>query len=190
MPQPLLAESSRDPFEVFDVPRRFAQDRAGLQRRFLELSRALHPDRFARATEEIRQASLERMGLVNEAYRLLTDRNAVREHLLFEAGLAGKSVRSPEDLVLAERWFELQEQVMELDDPRAPVEQFGGELQALLVSGQDLMQSLEKKFDAGGESGSEAAETLRAMSAAAQKGNTLRSMLRDVERLKARLGLG
>ncbi len=172
------------------MPRRFAQDRAALQKRFLDLSRALHPDRFARAPEGVRQASLERMGLVNEAYRLLTDRNAVRDYLLAEAGIAGKPVRSMDDLELAERWFELQEQVMELDDPREPVEKFAGELQLLIVSSQERMQELEKKFDAGEESGSEAAETLREMSAAAQRGNTLRSMLRDVERLKARVGLG
>lgn len=190
MPQPLHAGAVRDPFEAFQAPRRFAQDRAAIQKRFLDLSRALHPDRFARAPEAIRQASLERMGLVNEAYRLLTDRNAVREYLLAESGIAGKPVRSPEDLELAERWFELQEQVMELDDPCEPIAKFAAELQALIGSAQERMQELEKKFDAGEESGREAAETLREMSAAAQKGNTLRSMLRDVERLKARVGLG
>jgi len=190
MPQPLEAGAHRDPFEAFQVPKRFAQDRAVLQKRFLDLSRALHPDRFARASEAIRHASLERMGLVNEAYRLLTDRTALREYLLTEAGLAGKPVRSMDDLELAERWFELQERVMELDDPREAISKFAAELEGLIAQAQDRMQELEKKFDAGEESGNEAAETLREMSAAAQKGNTLRSMLRDVERLKARLGLG
>jgi molecular chaperone HscB len=190
MPQPLQSGTVRDPFEAFQAPRRFAQDRAALQKRFLDLSRSLHPDRFARASEAIRQASLERMGLVNEAYRLLTDRNAVREYLLAEAGLAGKPVRSMDDLELAERWFELQEQVVELDDPREPIEKFAAGLQALIAQAQERMQELEKKFDAGEGSGHEAPETLREVSAAAQKGNTLRSMLRDVERLKARVGLG
>ena len=85
MPQPLAPGEGRDPFEVLQVPRRFAQDRTALQRRLLELSRALHPDRFARATEVVRQASLDRMGLVNESHRLLADRDAIRIKVRFAA---------------------------------------------------------------------------------------------------------
>ena len=185
-PQPLVVGAGRDPFEAFQVPRRFAQDRAALQKRLLELSRALHPDRFVRASPELRQASLDRMGLVNEAYRLLTDREAVRELLLSEAGFVGKGTRTAAELDFAERWFEIQEQVMDSESPQELVADFEGEIRSRLQSIEAQVKSLEDRFDSEGSSG----EALRELSTIVQSANTMRSLFRDVERLKARVGLG
>ena len=40
---------TEDYFSLLGLPRQFALDPADLERRFRELSRTLHPDRFARA---------------------------------------------------------------------------------------------------------------------------------------------
>ena len=191
MPQPLAPGEGRDPFEVLQVPRRFAQDRAALQRRLLELSRALHPDRFARSGEMVRQASLDRMGLVNESHRLLVDRDAIRNYLFRQAGLDGKPVASPEDLELAERWFELQEQVTEMNDPGPALVSFLAELKEWIADVDGRIRELEGAFDRSVDTDGgavDARKALEEMSAAARRGNTLRSMVRDVERLMARMG--
>lgn len=62
-----------DPFALLGVPRRFDLDLGALEKTHRELSRALHPDRFATAGASERRASLEKMASVNEAWRVVRD---------------------------------------------------------------------------------------------------------------------
>jgi len=62
-----------DHFETLGLPRRFALDLPDLERRYRDLSRELHPDRFATAPPEERRAALERSTALNDAYRILKD---------------------------------------------------------------------------------------------------------------------
>ncbi len=78
-----------DPFEVFGVPRRYDVDLAEIGRVHRELSRALHPDRFAGAGASERRRSLERATEVNHAFRVLED-PVRRAEAMFE--LAGVPV--------------------------------------------------------------------------------------------------
>ena len=71
-----------DYFEVLGLPRRFAVDRAELERNYLERSRAVHPDRLA---GEGRSGGSEAAGQameVNQAYRTLRRDLPRAEHLL------------------------------------------------------------------------------------------------------------
>jgi molecular chaperone HscB len=67
---PTLAQ---DYFSVFDLPRRLNIDTAALQRAFYAKSRDVHPDRFASASPEKQQWSLEQTSLLNDAFRALKD---------------------------------------------------------------------------------------------------------------------
>ena len=62
-----------DPFALLGVPRRFDLDLGALEKTHRELSRALHPDRFAQAGASERRESLEKMASVNEAWRIVRD---------------------------------------------------------------------------------------------------------------------
>lgn len=62
-----------DPFETLGLPRRYEVDPADLEKRYRELQRALHPDKFAQAPAADRRAALSRAVTVNEAYRTLRD---------------------------------------------------------------------------------------------------------------------
>jgi len=76
-----------DHFAVMGLPRRFGLDPAALERRHKELSRHLHPDRFARAEPRERLISLERSTRVNDAWRALRDERSRAEYLLRLRGL-------------------------------------------------------------------------------------------------------
>ncbi len=65
--------SHLDPFELLGTPRRFDVDVSSLEKTHRELSRALHPDKFAQATASERRAALEKAASVNEAWRTLRD---------------------------------------------------------------------------------------------------------------------
>lgn len=76
-----------DPFETLGVEPRFDLDRAALELRHRELSKALHPDRYAGAPAAERRLSLSRAIDVNESFRALKDPIRRAEALLRRAGV-------------------------------------------------------------------------------------------------------
>ena len=60
-------------FELFDVPARFAQDRAQLDARWKALQREAHPDRFAAEGAAAQRIAMQWSVRINEAYQRLKD---------------------------------------------------------------------------------------------------------------------
>jgi len=98
---------------VLGVQPRYDLDLADLEDRYRDLSRKLHPDRFAKADPRARRASLQRSVQLNEAWRALKDPFRRAEYLLSLAGVSlAKEVPAP----LLMETLELRE---ELGDARA-----------------------------------------------------------------------
>jgi molecular chaperone HscB len=76
-----------DYFRVFGIPTAFDVDAADLERRYKEMTKVLHPDRFARADPQARRASLERSVQLNEAWQILKDPIRRGEYLLSLHGI-------------------------------------------------------------------------------------------------------
>jgi len=76
-----------DYFRVFGIPTAFAVDATELEQRYKELTKVLHPDRFARADPQARRASLERSVQLNEAWQVLKDPVRRAEYLLSLNGI-------------------------------------------------------------------------------------------------------
>ncbi|HRP21044.1 MAG TPA: Fe-S protein assembly co-chaperone HscB [Alicycliphilus sp.] len=62
-----------DDFELFGVPRRFAQERATLDARWKDLQREAHPDRFAAQGAAAQRVAMQWSVRINEAYQRLKD---------------------------------------------------------------------------------------------------------------------
>lgn len=62
-----------DDFELFGVPRRFAQDRSALDARWKDLQREAHPDRFAAQGAAAQRVAMQWSVRINEAYQRLKD---------------------------------------------------------------------------------------------------------------------
>src|SRR5258708_36331006 len=109
---PLSAEL--DSFAALELPRKLAIDLPALERVYHDLSRKIHPDRFASSPAPIRDASLRGTALLTRSYRTLRD--PVTRGLywleLRKEKLAENNKRVPADL--AELVFEVQEQPAEL----------------------------------------------------------------------------
>lgn len=58
-------------FELFGLPVSFDVDGETLALRYRDLQRALHPDRFASASDEERRLSVQQAAQVNEGFRVL-----------------------------------------------------------------------------------------------------------------------
>src|ERR1700733_13698684 len=81
-----MSTSSRDFYDFFGVARKLTLDESLLQKRFYELSRQWHPDRFSRKSSEEQQRALDASSLLNDGYRTLRDPIKRAEYLLTEEG--------------------------------------------------------------------------------------------------------
>jgi len=129
-----LQQPSRDYYRVLGIEgRRLNLDSDDLQRRFYDLSRLLHPDRFIRKPETERQYSLDATSILNDAYRTLRDPVRRAQYVLYQEGFEIGEQRSndvPPELL--EEVFELN---MALEEMR------GGD-----DSARPQLESAEKNF--------------------------------------------
>jgi molecular chaperone HscB len=77
-----------DPFAILGIKRTYEIDLSAVEKRHRELSRALHPDRYADAGAAERKLTLVKAVEVNEAWRIVRDPIARAEALFALAGIA------------------------------------------------------------------------------------------------------
>src|SRR5438132_1827090 len=83
-----------DKFALLGVPQGF-DEREGIDEKFRELSRKVHPDRLP---PKERPRAAGQMTVLNDAYKTLKDPVRRAEHLLALRGVAGEPKMSPEFL--------------------------------------------------------------------------------------------
>lgn len=132
-PQPL--DPSLDLFGVVGLPRRLDVARDDLERRYLELSRAVHPDRHQTAEERARALSLAASAAVNRAYRTLRDPVERGRYWLELHGSPLGHANNQVPPALAELVFETQEA---LESFRAG----GGDRAAISRTHEELVERL------------------------------------------------
>jgi molecular chaperone HscB len=106
-------DPATDHFMIFGLPRRYDLDEKLLHRRFLNITRDIHPDRFATSSGETVNVTMRMAARINEAYNVLKDPVLRAEYLLQQAGgkRASEDKRVPGNL-LAEV-MELRERIEE-----------------------------------------------------------------------------
>jgi molecular chaperone HscB len=132
-----------DYFAFFGMPQKLTIELATLEQRFHSLSWKLHPDHFARATEQERQLSLDLSSLLNDAYRTLRDPVARVEYLLGLSGMrkeGQKKQQAPPELL--EEVFELNESLDELREARA-----SGGNESQMAGLRSKLESAQHKFE-------------------------------------------
>jgi len=188
-----------DFFQVFHLQRAFQIDLEELEREFHRLSRKLHPDRFARASEQEREWSLADTALLNDASRTLKDPIRRTEYLLKVHGaeigeeFAGRNrphemgaSRAPADLL--EEVFDLNMQLEEMREAReagasdpdlqAQLEQAKAKFESLLADVDEDLRGQWQVWDEGGAAVREAAKT--AMVKLLDRRRYLSNLVRDV----------
>ena len=106
-----------DPFKIFGVPRRFDIDLVEFAKTHRNLSRASHPDKFARAEASERRLALERAASVNEAWRTLRSPIRRAEALFALAGVKVGEAHEPK--ASAEFLMEVLDEREALSEARA-----------------------------------------------------------------------
>ncbi|HEX3903517.1 MAG TPA: Fe-S protein assembly co-chaperone HscB [Polyangia bacterium] len=82
----LPPDAGIDRFAVLGLPRKFETDVAAAEAAYKDLSRRVHPDRFAKADPRARKAALARTVEINDAWRTVKDPLRRADYLLELAG--------------------------------------------------------------------------------------------------------
>jgi molecular chaperone HscB len=139
MSAPSTVLGKGDHFSLFGLPRKLWIEMSTLEKKFLELSWKLHPDKFVNASPADQELSLKGSSQLNDAYRVLRDPVARVEYLLELEGMRKEGEhkqQAPPELL--EEVFELNESLDELREAKAS----GGDLGSL----KNRLESAEKSF--------------------------------------------
>lgn len=136
-----------DPFTRLGVPQAFGVDEPALQRRYFDLQRKLHPDRFAAKGAKERALSQQQAASLNEAYETLKDPLARAAALL---RLAGRDVKFDGQGTIADPALLME--AMEMREALAEAST-AAEADAVIARGQgdvnETRANIGQAFDAG-----------------------------------------
>jgi molecular chaperone HscB len=105
-----------DDFELFGLPRRFAQERVTLDARWKDLQRQAHPDRFAAQGPAAQRVAMQWSARINEAYQRLKDPLARAAYL---CELHGAPIRAEDNTAMPAGFLMQQMQWREALDEAA-----------------------------------------------------------------------
>lgn len=142
-----------DYYELLGISRGLNLSLDDLQKRYYDLSRQLHPDRFMQKPEAERRRALDMSSALNDAYRTFKDPVRRAQYLLglegFEIGEQRSKDVPPE---LLEEVFELNMALEELrsgdDSARPQLEQAQRNFSTMLMDTDAQLQSLFEQYDA------------------------------------------
>ena len=107
-----------DDFELFALPKQFAQDRSVIDARWKELQREAHPDRFAAQGATAQRVAMQWSVRINEAYQRLKD---PLKRAAYLCELAGASVRAEDNTAMPAAFLMQQMEWREaLEDASTP----------------------------------------------------------------------
>ena len=180
---PLGAET--DLFAALGLPKKLVIDPAALERTYHDLSRRIHPDKFATQNARIRSASLRATALLTRANRTLRDSTSRGLYWLelHSEKLGSNNNQVPPDL--AELVFDVQEQLADLDSDKSDAARTSittrrDEVELMIASALD---ELDKNFARWDSSKPDDTKQLTSeLKAILSKIAYLRTLIRDIDR--------
>lgn len=133
-------------FDLFDLAISFEVDASALTKKYYELNKLYHPDKFTLASAEEQEAALKKSTAVNEGYKILKKQQPRLRHILALLGAEpeeGKEVM-PQDFLM--EMMDVNEAIMDYKmEPNADGEE------AIRKQVADLQLGLDKEFQAARE---------------------------------------
>jgi len=174
-------------YDFFGFDRKLSVDVETLQKRFYELSRQWHPDRFSRKSASEQAQALEATAILNDGYRTLRDPVKRAEYLLTEEGFPIGEQRSkdvPPELL--EEVFDLNMALEELksgdDSARPQLEAAKQNFVGLRTGIDNEVVQLFAKYDASESQSETAKQALQEIRGALNRRRYIENLIRDVDR--------
>ncbi len=182
-----MPTSTRNYFHFFGLDRKLGLDEEALKKRFYELSREWHPDRFMRKSADESALAMENTSLINDGYRTLRDPVKRAEYLLAEEGFPIGEQRSkdvPPELL--EEVFELNMALEEMRDgdesARPQLEGARDNFLQMRSSIDGELNSLFQRYDASESESETAQQAMHEIRGVLNRRRYIDNLLRDVEK--------
>lgn len=177
-----LPPLTKDYYVFFGLERKLILDLDDLQKRFYQLSRQLHPDRFTRRPADEQEYSVDATAILNDGYRVLRDPLQRAEYVLKQEGFdVGEQRTKDVPPELLEEVFELNMALEEMrggeESARPQLEEARKRFTAMQDEIDSTVQKLFSKFDA-----SKDRTILGEIRGALNKRRYVRNLIRDVEK--------
>ena len=140
-------------FELYDIPVRLDTDPALLRKKWQEVSRVYHPDRFANATGAERAIALQKSSLNNDAYRTLKDSDATLGYVLRLLGILEEDEKYALPPAFLMEMMELNEAVGNASMAPDMIHEARREYEAVMADWARQTSALAQRFNAGERSG-------------------------------------
>lgn len=180
---------SRNFFRFFGLDSKLVVDLPDLQKRFYDLSRQWHPDKFGRKSAAEQAQALDATSILNDGYRTLRDPVKRAEYLLTEEGFPIAEQRSkdvPPELL--EEVFELNMMLEELksgeEDARPQLAAARHKFIELRSAVDSELETLFARYDASDSDaqGEAARQALHEVRGVLNRRRYIENLIRDVDR--------
>ena len=146
---------SQDHFALFDLPRRYAQDKSELERLYHEVLARVHPDKHAHLGDAQRRLAMQWATRVNEAYQTRRRPLSRAQYLLQLAGVDVEKARSmPAEFLMQQ--MEWRQAVAEMSEAGA-VAELEKLHRRLKQEMEEQYKRLQSQLDAAGDASFHAA---------------------------------
>ncbi len=137
-------------FQLFDIEQSVLIDYSELEKKYLELQKEFHPDKYANATDQEKRLSLQITSYINEAYNTLKDDYLKSLYLLkitgYEIGDQNSTISDPEFLMHQMELREESEKIANHENSKE-FEKFSTKVNDLKVNCiQKFNENFEKKM--------------------------------------------
>jgi len=140
-------------FELFDLPASYELDVSDLSNRYRKLQAAVHPDKFANASDLEKRLSMQQSALVNEAYQTLKNPLLRARYMLQLKGVdlsIESSVNMDSEFLMQQmRLREELEQVRGANDPEAKLIIVAKEIEQAIAEQVTVLTRLFDEDDDG-----------------------------------------
>jgi molecular chaperone HscB len=107
-------------FELFEIPVQLRVDSHALRNKFMELSRRYHPDFFTNDTPDAQEEALEKIALVNKAWKIFQQPEETIAYVLQRKGLLAENEKYQLDPDFLMEMIEINEAITEQDAGQLP----------------------------------------------------------------------
>jgi len=155
--QPALGKNH---FELFDLPASFEVEQETLALRYRDLQRAVHPDRFANASEQEKRLSVQQAAQINEAFQVLRQPLSRARYLLQLNGVPLDDTDTQMEPAFLMEQMELREDLAEVRGAEEPFAALSRVRDTVESKEREIIEALQQAFADGGPEALEHARQL------------------------------
>lgn len=135
-------------FQLFELPVSFAIDIPELTKRYRDLQRAVHPDRFANASDQERRLAMQRTAQLNEAFHVLKQPLLRARYMLELQGVDFNNERdTQQDPIFLMEQMELREGLEDVQSHADPLGKISETIKIIDVREKQLFTEIQSFLD-------------------------------------------